>query len=68
MEFSNFSDGQSATRQSFGNLGYYSSPLTGLERNVQTFGNQAFGNWNDGTRSTHQRFGGIEYDTFQRGN
>lgn len=67
-EFYNFSNGQTATRQSFGSTDYYSSPSPGLSGSVQSFGDQAYGQWRDGTRSTHQRFGDTQYDTYQRGN
>ena len=63
-----FNNGQSATRQSFGAMDFYSSPSPGLSGTVQSFGGQAFGNWQDGTRSTHQGFGETQFDTFQHGN
>jgi hypothetical protein len=35
MEFYNFSNGQSATRQNFGNTGFYCSPSPGLSGAIQ---------------------------------
>ena len=68
MKFYNFSNGQSATRQHFDSMDFYSSASPGLSGSVQSFGDQAYGQLRDGTQSTHQRFGDTQYDTYQRGN
>jgi hypothetical protein len=67
MEFYNFSNGQSMTRQSLGDMDFYSSTSRSLGGSVLNFGTMGFGTWNDGTTSNHMNLGGLQFDTYQRG-
>ncbi|MBA3754319.1 MAG: hypothetical protein H0X01_09330 [Nitrospira sp.] len=66
-EFYNFSNGTNATRQSLGNVDFFSSNAPSLNRTMQSIGGMTFGNWGDGTSSQSQSIGGTTFHNFSNG-
>lgn len=65
--FSTFSDGSTATRQTFGNIEFYSSSAPQWNGVTQSFGPNVFGTWGDGSISTGQTFGDTSSHQFSNG-
>lgn len=67
MEFYNFSNGASATRNRIGDTDFYSGPTPSLHESSNRIGETTFGTWGDGTTSTHQSIGETTFHNFSNG-